>query len=99
LGFEDLGFGWDLDFGIWDLFMKLSIYSLKNILFQGNASLLNCQTTTGEITVLDHHEPLITVLSAGVIRIIDEKEKERFFEVKSGFMEVKPDSEVRCIVE
>ena len=79
--------------------MKLSIYSLKNILFQGSASLLNCQTTSGEITVLDHHEPLITVLSSGIIRIIDEEKKEKFFEIKSGFMEVKPDSEVRCIVE
>jgi len=86
--------------------MELSIYSLKNVLFQGKAQLLNCKTTTGEITVLDNHEPLITVLTAGVIRIIEEnpsinsgQAKERFFEVKSGFMEVKPGSEVRCIVE
>jgi len=79
--------------------MKLSIYSLKNILFQGNASLLNCQTAAGEITVLDQHEALISILTAGVIRIIDENKKEQFFEVKSGFMEVKPNSEVRCIVE
>ncbi|MCX6720489.1 MAG: hypothetical protein NTW11_01660 [Candidatus Staskawiczbacteria bacterium] len=94
--------------------MKLSIYSLKNVLFQGNASLLNCQTAAGEITVLDHHEAMIGVLTAGVIRIIatlpageaslapkgrDEKSKEYFFEIKSGFLEVKPGSEVRCIVE
>jgi len=79
--------------------MKLSIYSLKNILFQGNASLLNCQTAMGEITVLDKHEALISVLTAGVIRIIDEKKQEQFFEIKSGFLEVKPDSEVRCIIE
>ena len=62
--------------------MKLSIYSLKNILFQGNASLLNCQTIMGEITVLDNHEALISVLSAGVIRIIDGDKKEQFFEIK-----------------
>jgi F0F1-type ATP synthase epsilon subunit len=79
--------------------MELSIYSIKEILFQGKASLLNCKTTSGEITVLDKHEPLITVLAKGVIRIIDENKKERFFEVKSGFMEVKPDSEVRCIID
>jgi len=79
--------------------MKLSIYSLKNILFQGNASLLNCKTTAGEITVLDKHEALITALSAGTIRIIDENKKEHFFPVKSGFLEMKPDNEMRCIVE
>ena len=79
--------------------MKLSIYSLKNILFQGSASLLNCQTMMGEITILDNHETLISVLSAGVIRIVDEGKKEQFFPINSGFLEVKPGNEVRCIVE
>ena len=79
--------------------MKLSIYSLKKILFQGEASLLNCKTVTGEITVLDNHETFITVLSAGVIRVIDKNKKENFFPIKSGFLEVKPKNEVRCIVE
>lgn len=79
--------------------MKLSVYSLKKILFQGEASLLNCKTVTGEITVLDNHETFITVLSAGVIKIIDFNKKENFFPIKSGFLEVKPGNEVRCIVE
>ena len=79
--------------------MKLSIYSLKQILFQGNASLLNCKTIMGEITVLDNHETLITVLSAGVIKVGGTSEKDKYFEIKSGFLEVKPENEVRCIVE
>lgn len=79
--------------------MKLSIYSLKKILFQGEARLLNCKTVTGEITVLDNHETLITVLSAGAIKIIAEKNNEHFFPIKSGFLEVKEGNEVRCIVE
>jgi F0F1-type ATP synthase epsilon subunit len=79
--------------------MKLSVYSLKNILFQGEAQLLNCKTAMGEITVLDHHETLITVLSAGVVKVVDKAGKENFFEIKSGFLEVKPDNEVRAIVE
>ncbi len=79
--------------------MMLSIYSIKTILFQGKASLLNCKTIMGEITVLDNHEALITALDAGIIKVIDENKKEQFFPIKSGFLEVKPDSEVRCIVE
>jgi F0F1-type ATP synthase epsilon subunit len=79
--------------------MKLSVYSLKQILFQGSAQLLNCKTVMGEITVLDSHETLITVLSAGVIKVVDENKKEHFFEINSGFLEVKPNNEVRCIVE
>lgn len=79
--------------------MKLSIYSLKKVLFQGQASLLNCKTQMGEITVLDNHEPLISVLVAGVAKVVDSESKEHFFEIKSGFLEVKEKSEVRCIVE
>jgi len=79
--------------------MKLSVYSLKNILFQGEAVSLNVKTVMGEITVLDNHETLITVLSAGVVKVIDANKKENFFEINSGFLEVKPNNEVRCIVE
>ena len=60
---------------------------------------MNCQTIMGEITVLDNHETLIGVLSAGVIRVIDENKKEQFFPVNSGFLEVKAGNEVRLIIE
>lgn len=79
--------------------MKLSVYSLKNILFQGQAQLLNCKTVMGEITVLDNHETLITVLSAGTMRIVDKDGKEHYLAIASGFLEVKAGNETRCIVE
>ncbi len=79
--------------------MKLSIYSLKKILFQGEASLLNCKTLMGEITILDNHETFIGVMTAGVAKVVDTAKKEHFFEVKSGFLEVREGSEVRCLVD
>ncbi len=79
--------------------MKLSVYSLKKVLFQGEAQSLNCKTITGEITVLDNHEPLVTVLAKGAIKVVDSKNQEQFFEIASGFLEVKEGNEVRCIVE
>ena len=86
--------------------MKVSIYSLKKILFQGEAQLLNCKTMAGEITILDNHTSLITVLTAGIIKIIEnpsansgQAQKEHFFPIKSGFLEVRTGNEVRCIIE
>ncbi|MSU54284.1 MAG: F0F1 ATP synthase subunit epsilon [Candidatus Staskawiczbacteria bacterium] len=79
--------------------MKLSIYSLKKVIFAGEASLLNCNTIAGEITILDNHENLITVLATGVMKVIDKDKKENFFEIKSGFLEVRQGNEVRCMVE
>ncbi|OGZ70367.1 MAG: hypothetical protein A2904_00600 [Candidatus Staskawiczbacteria bacterium RIFCSPLOWO2_01_FULL_33_9] len=86
--------------------MKLSLYSLKKVLFQGEALSLNCKTMAGEITVLDNHASLITVLTAGVIKIVEnpsansgQAPKEYFFPIKSGFLEVRQGNEVRCIIE
>ena len=79
--------------------MKLSIYSLKKILFQGQADLLNCKTAVGEITVLDNHETYIGVLTKGVARVIDHDKTEHLFEVRSGFLEVRNNNEVRLIIE
>ena len=78
--------------------MKLSIYSLKKVLFDGEAEILNCKTAMGEITVLDNHEALISVLTKGVVKVIDSDKKENFFEVNSGFLEVKRGNKVRCLV-
>ncbi len=60
---------------------------------------MNCKTAVGEITVLDNHEPLIGVLKKGVAKVVDTENKEHFFEVNSGFLEVKEGNEVRCIVD
>lgn len=79
--------------------MKLSVYSLKKVIFQGDAKELNCKTAVGEITILDNHEPYMTAMAQGTAKIVDEQNKDHFFEVSSGFLEVKPENEVRCIVK
>ena len=81
------------------MIMKLNIYSLKNVLYHGEASAVNCKTTSGEITVLDHHRPLISVLPKGVVKVTDAEQKDRYFEVASGFLEVKDTNEARLLVE
>ncbi|MDP2909787.1 MAG: F0F1 ATP synthase subunit epsilon [bacterium] len=79
--------------------MKVSIYSLKKILFQGEAELFNCRTLVGEITVLNNHEPLIEVITEGVIKVVDNGKQERFFPVKSGFLEVRYGNILNSIIE
>lgn len=79
--------------------MKLGVYSLQKVLFQGDAKSVNCNTTSGEITILDHHEPLISILQKGTIKIIDENQQETYILVDSGFLEVDTDSQVKFMVE
>lgn len=79
--------------------MKLSIYSLQKVLYEGEAKSVNLKTAAGEITILDHHRPLISMLKEGVITIIDQENKEHYVDAKSGFIEVEQENSVRILVD
>ena len=79
--------------------MQVSIYSLKKVLFDGDAESVNCQTESGEITILDHHRPLISMLKAGTVKILDKQKKEHYIPVSSGFLEVGSGNRTKLIVE
>ena len=68
--------------------MKLSIISLKGLEFEGKVSSINLKTTSGEITVLDNHRPLITQLVKGEAIIIKEDGGKLGFNIQSGFLEM-----------
>ena len=78
--------------------MRLGIYSLKKILFQGKADSVNCMTESGEITILQNHKPLISVLRSGVIKIVDENKKDHYIPANSGFLEVRM-NDAKFIIE
>jgi len=48
----------------------------------------NVKTKSGEITLLDHHRPLITLLEEGAAKIGLLDQSVRNFEIKSGFLEM-----------
>lgn len=79
--------------------MKVSIFSLKNIIFQDEAQSLNCDTDSGELTILNHHEPLITNIKKGLIKILDKNSKTKYIQVEEGFLEMRSNNELRCIIE
>jgi F-type H+-transporting ATPase subunit epsilon len=79
--------------------MQLGIYSLQKVLYQGEATSINCVTRVGEITILDHHRPLISILAPGTMKIIDNEQKEHYIPVRSGFLEVRSGNEARFLVE
>ena len=79
--------------------MRLSVYSLKKTLFDGEARSVNCKTAVGEITILDHHKPLISILVPGVAKIVDENNKEHFANVQSGFLKGQTPNRVTLLVD
>ena len=79
--------------------MTLGVYSLEKVLFQGEASEVNCNTLRGEITILDHHAPLISILAKGTMKIIDREKKMHYIPVSGGFLEVRNGNQARVLVE
>lgn len=69
--------------------MILKIYSLEGTIFEGEASQVSLPTTSGVITVLKGHIPLITTLKDGDIKYNNESTT-----IKGGFAEVGGDKVV-----
>ena len=71
--------------------MIFKIITPENIIFD-NSKIKSITVTTlsGVITILDNHEPLISVLKNGEIIIREENNKESIMTISSGFVEVRP---------
>ena len=78
--------------------MKVDIISLKGTQYSGDVKSINAKTSSGEITVLDHHLPLITVLSKGQLVVRDMSNKETVIHTESGFLEVKNGNQAVALI-
>ncbi|MBI3273668.1 MAG: hypothetical protein HYZ69_00845 [Candidatus Colwellbacteria bacterium] len=78
--------------------MKLNVISLKGVEFTGDVAGFNVKTTSGEITILEHHRPLITILKNGTAYIMQHDGSGLPVEINSGFLEMSPDNELNVLV-
>ncbi len=78
--------------------MKLEVISLKGTQYSGKIRSVNMKTTSGEITVLDHHLPLITVLTKGQLVVKDMSNKETVIHTELGFLEVKDGNQAVALI-
>jgi F0F1-type ATP synthase epsilon subunit len=68
--------------------MQLRILSLKGVEFDGQAQSFNVKTRVGEITVLNNHRPLITILESGTAKIGLPDGRIQEMKINSGFLEM-----------
>ncbi len=79
--------------------MNIGVYSLQGVLFEGEVREVTCATQAGTITFLDHHEPLVSVLTEGIMKIVDRDRAAHYIPVRSGFLEIDADNTARLLVE
>jgi len=78
--------------------MNFKVVTPDGVIYTDHIEAVSLPTITGEITVLPHHIPLISVIRAGEIRITKEKQ-EVSLAVSSGVLEVRPHNEVIVIAD
>ncbi len=79
--------------------MKVRALSLQGILFEGEALSVNCKTQSGEVTILDNHRPLISVLAAGDIVITKDDGTKKKIPARSGFLEMSRQNELTLLLD
>ncbi len=71
--------------------MNLVIAKVNETLFSGEAESVTLPGAEGELTVLGHHEPLITTLKEGTITVRVKGEADQTFPILGGVLEVRAD--------
>jgi len=70
--------------------IRCEIVSQDRVVFEGDADIVVVPGTLGEMGILPRHEPLLTTLDFGIIKVRHQG-KEEFFTVAGGVMDVQPD--------
>ncbi len=71
--------------------LQVELVSPERILFSGEADMVICRTTDGEIAFLTGHAPFIGALGIGAVRIKQTGGDEEVAAVHEGFVEVSDD--------
>lgn len=69
--------------------MYLEIITPDKIIFEGEVKLVKLPGSKGIFEILKNHAPIISTLDSGVIKILDENNREQRFDVDGGVVENK----------
>ena len=67
--------------------IQAEVVSPEKVLFTGEADMIVCRTSNGDIAFLEGHEPFLGMLAPGEIRVVN-RSQEFAFECTRGFVEV-----------
>ena len=78
--------------------MNLEILTPERKLFSDEVFGVQLPGVTGSFEILNKHAPMISALKSGRIKVLNDKSRTTFFEIRSGFVEVL-DNRVTVLVE
>ncbi len=69
--------------------MFLKVVSPDETLYKGEVSLVQMPGEMGSFEVLNNHAPIVALLEAGKIKVIDKQRNRIFLEIKGGVVHVR----------
>ena len=78
--------------------LQVQLITPEKIVFKGEVEFVTVPTTTGVITVLPTHTPLVSAITSGEL-VLKTKEGEMHFAVFSGVIDIRPGSVVHILVD
>lgn len=78
--------------------VHIKLITPEKIIFEGDVLYVTVPTTTGVITVLPTHVPLVSTIAKGEL-VIKTKEEEIHFAVFAGVVDIRPGSIVNILVD
>lgn len=78
--------------------LQVQLITPEKIIFKGEVEFVTVPTTTGVITVLPTHTPLVSAIASGEL-VLKTKEGQTHFAVFSGVIDIRPGSVVNILVD
>lgn len=78
--------------------IHFKIATPEEVIYENDIFKISIPTTTGEITILPHHIPLVSIVQAGELKVTDEM-GEQVIAISSGFVEIKANNEVVILAD
>lgn len=68
--------------------MLLEIITPETKVFKGEVKSVLLPGTNGKFEILNNHAPIISILSAGQVRVINNNDQKELFDIKGGVIEM-----------
>lgn len=78
--------------------MNVEIVSPQQQVFQGSATIVDVPGKLSPFQILYNHAPIFATLDCGIVRVVDESNKNIYFAVNTGFVEVS-NNNISIVVE
>lgn len=78
--------------------LRFKIVTLERVVYEDEVDAVTVPTVDGEITILPRHTALVSLLKAGQLKV-QKQDAELLLSVSSGFVEVRPGSELIILAD